>query len=288
MKALVTGATGFAGTWLCRYLRHANHQVVGWARNTPAHPVPGVHYESVNVQEESMVRERMTAYRPNTVFHLAAMAHLGDCEKSPKAAFHTNVLGTQHVLSAMPREARAVFASTCHVYGAPTELPVTESHPLNPYGVYATTKQQAEHIATGSDKDVVVVRAFHHTGPGQQTHFALADWANQIRIGTTTIQVGNIDVARDYSDVRDVVAGYMLAAEAGEGGQVYNLCSGVSQPMREILTEMIGTRPIEVLRQPDRYRPNDILDFCGDPTKIQALGWIRKFTLSETLQSLLG
>ena len=283
MKTIVTGANGFAGTWLCKMLIERGQTVEGWVRSQPNDPVGGVDYRAVDVRYRSQVEAGMRLSQPDVVYHLAAITNLRECEEDPDVAVQTNVVGTKHVFSLMPDDATGVLASTCHVYGKPKKLPISEDHPLAPMGVYAESKQNAEIEALALGKRVVVARSFHHTGPGQAEQYALADWSAQVRRGARTVRVGDLSLRRDYSDVRDIVAGYILLGTAGIPGETYNLCSGESFTLQEMFDWIrIGTDSVPVVDE-SRMRSGDVYDFRGNPKKAERLGWVRQWPLEQTL-----
>ena len=144
MNTVVTGANGFAGRWLCRLLIEHGAVVDGWVRREPSEPIAGVRYRLVDIRHREQVGDAMSLSRPDAVYHLAAITNLRECEDNPTVAEQTNVAGTFNVFSVMPDEAKGLFASTCHVYGKPQELPIAEGHPVTPAGVYARTKRKAE------------------------------------------------------------------------------------------------------------------------------------------------
>jgi GDP-4-dehydro-6-deoxy-D-mannose reductase len=279
----VTGADGFAGRWLCRHLLDRNVTVFGWVRRPPSEPIQGVDYRVVDVRNRLECRDGMRMDQPYQVFHLAAMTHLGDCEEEPVAAHNTNVNGTKNIFLSMPKFAIGILSSTCHVYGIPESLPITEQHSTAATGVYARTKLDAELEALRTGRPVVIARAFHHTGPGQSVRYAIADWCQQIRSGAPTLEVGNIEVRRDYTDVRDVVNGYQVLADRGEAGQVYNLCSGEANPMSMFIQWAANGRSVATHTAPSRLRSSDVVEFRGDPSKAEALGWTRTHHLRDTM-----
>jgi GDP-4-dehydro-6-deoxy-D-mannose reductase len=224
--------------------------------------------------------------RPDVVFHLAAMTHVADCTSDPAGARATNIQGTINVVDCMPKTARAVVASTCHVYGRPTAGVITEQHPTSPLGVYAQTKLAAETAVLERGREVVVARAFHHTGPGQSTRYVMADWAQQLRTGQETITVGDLALRRDFTDVRDIVRGYIVLMTNGTPNEVYNLCSGSAPSLGEMLGWLIGHRNIQARAQLDRFRNDDVEEFRGDPSKAEAIGWTRQIDIKETLRMM--
>lgn len=286
MIALVTGATGFAGTWLCRLLVRRGVNVVGWARNAPSTPVGGVTYRAVDIRERATVKAAMGECRPAVVFHLAALANPRVCEERPGEAMAINVRGTENVFTSMPDGARGLHVSTCHVYGQTPPVPVRPDTPLAPEGVYAETKALADRWVATARLPVAIARAFHHTGPGQSEAFALADWCGQLRRGAERLVTGNLDVRRDYCDVRDIVNGYRILAMRGESARAYHLCSGRSETMRTYLSWAAGERRVRATIDPSRIRFRDVQDFRGDPAAAEALGWRRTHSLEQTLASM--
>lgn len=284
MRVVVTGGDGFAGRWLCRLLADDGAHVVAWVRRKPAAPLPGVQYRVQDIRDAPGCSQGMREDAPDQVFHLAAITHLGQAEEDPKAAHVTNVDGTHNVMAATPRGATAVFASTCHVYGPPSSLPIDESHPCAPGGTYAQTKLLAEEAATESCSRAVIARAFHHTGPGQSTQYALSDWAQKVAAGQV-VWTGDLSLRRDYSDVRDICAGYRLLAEAGTPHEIYNLCSGAAPALETLLMGMGDC--VQATVDPSRLRSGDIREFRGDPSKAEALGWRRSISTQQMLADLV-
>ena len=288
MKAVVTGAGGFAGKWLCRHLLAEGWTVTGWIRRRCPKPVPGVRYRMVDIRDSAGVARAMQEDAPDEVFHLAAVTHVASCEEDPDHARATNVAGTVNVFSAMPATARGVFASTCHVYGRPESSPIPEDHARNGESVYAMTKLEAEKAVKELGRHVVIARAFHHTGPGQSTQYVLADWAAQIRRGARTLHVGDASVERDFTDVRDVVTGYAFLAREGAAGEAYNLCAGQAWPLSYFLGCLAEGRSVTIEVDPQRLRHRDVPRFCGDPTRAATLGWKPTRRIEETLAELLA
>ena len=228
----------------------------------------------------------MKECRPSIVYHLAAIADPRVCENNPEEATAVNVGGTKNVFSSMPKGARGLHVSTCHVYGGAPPVPILANTSLNPTGVYAETKAVADQWVEQSMLPVSIARAFHHTGPGQSEAFALADWCAQIRRGSAEVSTGNLSVKRDYCDVRDIVRGYTVLATRGDAGHSYHLCSGRAEPMRTFLSWAIGSRRVRVVSDAERIRSGDAIEFRGDPTAAENLGWRRTRSLQQTLSEM--
>lgn len=290
-RVVVTGAGGFAGTWLCRQLVAQGAEVVGWVRQPPRHPVAQVKYRILGITHSIDCIRALEEDRPDQLYHLAALTHLGEAEADPERAWQVNVVGTRNVLEPLPPGCRVVLASTCHVYGPPRQAPVDEDHPLQPQGVYACTKAEAERVALAVHPNTVLARAFHHTGPGQSPRFALADWAAQLEAARPgepppPLRVGDLDRVLDYSDVRDVVRGYTLLAERAAPGAVVNLCSGEGRSLRALLALLLGDTPAPVVVDPARVRPGGWAPLVGDPRRAQALGFWPAIPILQTLRDL--
>jgi GDP-4-dehydro-6-deoxy-D-mannose reductase len=236
------------------------------------------------------------------IFHLAAITFVPESEQSPAGTFACNTLGTINLIQeilATQRQARLIFISTSEVYGPPLDLPVTEDHPLNPMNPYAISKAAADeycgwaHRALGLD--VVRLRPFNHIGPGQSDRFVVSSLARQfarIQAGKQPpeLAVGNLDVARDFSDVTDIVRGYEAAAIAGASGQVYNICSGCATSIQDIVIHLqrISGMDVRIVQSPDRTRPLDIPEIRGSYSRLKSqVCWSPEITLDKTIENVL-
>lgn len=291
MKALVTGATGFVGHWLCDHLREQGDDVVGTG-------------EDVDVTDTDAVRKSVDEVRPDAIYHLAARTHVGTSWSQPQATFTVNAIGTMNVVDAA-REAtpvpRVLVVSSAEVYGAvrPDELPLTEESPLRPVSPYAASKVAAEFVALqsflASDVPVVRARSFNHIGPGQREDFAVARFAHRIvdaqRTGSRELRMGSPEPRRDFTDVRDVVRAYRQLVERGQPGEVYNVCSGRAVAIGDVarrLIELAGA-DLEIVVDPDLVRPVDVPVLLGDASRVRAaVGWEPAIELDDTLRDVLA
>ena len=293
MRVLVTGAGGFVGGWLTKELRAAGHEVIG----------PTV--EELDVTDPEGVRSALERWRPDAVAHLAAVSFGPDAEEDPRSALRTTVGGTANVMEAARQSARppsVLVTGSSEVYGRPSprSLPLSETAQLGAASCYSLTKLAQESVALAHaaryDLVVVATRSFNHAGPGQRSRFvvpALAERIRDVRRGDADeVRVGNLDVRRDFTDVRDVVRAYrsllelMAAGGLGRGGRVFNVCSGVSTSVREILDRfaaLAGIRPT-VRVDPALVRANDATEIRGDAAALHAAtGWKPLIALEETL-----
>jgi GDP-4-dehydro-6-deoxy-D-mannose reductase len=291
MRALITGANGFVGRWLRAHLGENGDEVTGV-------DLP------VDVTDAEALRREFRNARPEAIYHLAARTHVGDSWHEPLEVYRVNVLGTAAVLSAA-REAEIdpaiVVVSSAEVYGivTPNELPLTESAPVRPATPYAASKLAAEAVALqafrGFNQRVMVVRPFNHVGPGQAPIFAVPALASRLveaaRSGATSISVGTLTTARDFTDVRDVVAAYRLLVERGEPGGVYNVSSGRSVAIATIakmLVEIVGA-DVTLTIDPSLVRPVDIPVLRGDASALEAAtGWAPTISLRQTLADVVA
>ncbi|MDX2166364.1 MAG: GDP-mannose 4,6-dehydratase [Deltaproteobacteria bacterium] len=304
MRALITGIDGFAGRHLAALLAARGHAVHGLARRAVASPA-GATVHPADVTDADAVARAVAAAAPERCFHLAGIASVPAAIADPSLALRVNALGTQHLLAAVARHApaaRVIVIGSGDAYGAvpAAALPVREAQPLQPRSPYGASKAAAEIIAgqweRGGGLDVVCVRAFNHTGPGQRAGFVCADFARQlvaIAAGTLPprVAVGDLSPVRDFSDVRDVVAAYVAIAERGARGAVYNVCSGVGRSVREVLDALIGLVgvPVEVTVDTTRLRPADVPALVGDASALHAAtGWAPRIAWEQTLADLIA
>ena len=222
----------------------------------------------------------------------------------PSTVIDNNVRSTLNLLEALRMEmpeARILVVGSAEEYGPPRWLPVDESHPLSPRNPYAASKAMievmAEFYVEMHGLSVVRTRAFNHVGPGQSDEFVVSAFARQIAEaeaaqpdgGHFVISTGNLEVRRDFSDVRDVVRAYLLALEHGEAG-VLNVCSGRATPVSDILSGLAAHSPLELERRtdPSRLRNNEVMEIRGSHERLTELtGWQPEIDLSDTLRDTL-
>ena len=312
MRTLITGAGGFAGQHLIRDLLRTGDDVFG-GTISGARPESGtlsdaetaaVHWIPLDVTSGPSVRSALEAARPARIFHLAAQSSVGASFADPVTTWEVNATGTARLLYAAQAiigpPVRVLVISSGEAYGIvpASEQPIKETQPLRPANPYAASKAAAEmvalQVASTGPVEVVVARSFTHTGPGQDSRFALAGFAEQLEMmrqgrADPVLHVGNLSPRRDYLDVRDAVRAYQRLAEVGENGAVYNVSSGTAHALDELVQELValsgtGAR-VEV--DPERFRPVDIPLLCGDSGRLRALGWSPEIPLGQTLSDLL-
>ena len=248
MKVLVTGSTGFVGRWMVDELVAAGHVLAGGSG------------DRVEITDEAAVRALVQAVHPDGVIHLAGVSYGPDATRDPEAADRVNAGGTAVLIGAVAELARpipVVVAGSSDVYGAPDpgDLPLTEAAPARPTSAYGRSKLGQEEAAlaaaTAGPATVAVTRSFNHTGPGQRAEFVAPALARRVLAARDAnqreIPVGNLDVRRDFGDVRDVVRAYRLLLEglaAGSipSGAVVNVATGSSTSIREMLGSSRSSR----------------------------------------------
>jgi GDP-4-dehydro-6-deoxy-D-mannose reductase len=310
-RVMVTGATGFVGGHLLGFLlKHTDACVYASKRRRSDMSLPEqtgrVRWVEMDVTDAHDVSSTLRSIRPTHLFHLAAQSFVPTSWKSPTETFRINAIGTLNVLEAVKSlelDTRIHVAGSSEEYGyvRPVELPITEENPVRPLSPYAVSKVSADlsgqqyHRSYGLH--VVVTRAFNHTGPGRGEVFVESNFSKQIAaielgIQEAAISVGNLEAARDFSDVRDIVRAYWLALERGRPGEVYNICSSRALTIQELLDSLLGlstARDIEVTPDPERMRPSDVPVLLGDCSKFQReTGWKPEISAERTWRDLLN
>jgi GDP-4-dehydro-6-deoxy-D-mannose reductase len=276
MKAFVTGASGFVGRYLTAALRDAGWRVITSARHGPA-DIPG-----------DLLRAPLRGVSADVVFHLAGFSNPRQSLGDPAHSYADNAAVTARLLRDV-RAGRTVVASTCQVY-ARNSSASSESAPLAPRNPYAASKLCAEALALASGKDVVVLRPYNHTGPGQSDAFVCPHIARQIAraeagLGPAFVEVGALEPRRDFFDVRDMVRAYRLAAERAKPGEVYNVASGHAVSIGDVLRTLRAEARVR-LRVKARRGDADVTS--GDYSKFRAAtGWRPEIPLRQTLLDLL-
>ena len=249
--------------------------------------------------------EAVRACRPNAAIHLAGKAFVPDSFSNPRATFDANFTGTLNLLEALAEsgfQGRFLYIGSGDVYGLVEEhtLPIRETQPLRPRNPYAVSKVAAEALCyqwsqTGPF-EVVMARPFNHIGPGQSERFAISDFAKQIaeiKLGRRPpkLAAGDIDVTRDFTDVRDVVRAYLLLLDKGRGGEAYNVCSGIEHRLRDLIDQLVdvaGVR-IQITADPKRLRRAEQQRICGSHAKLhEATGWQPKIGIHQSVYDILG
>lgn len=242
---------------------------------------------------------------PDAVIHLAGQTFVPAAFKDPAHTLQVNLLGTLNLLQALKRAGFSgtfLFVSSGDVYGQVAEaaLPISETLAPKPRNPYAVSKVAAELLCQqwgyAEGWRMLIARPFNHIGPGQAASFVVPSMAQQL-VGAgsgaqrLTLEVGDIDVTRDFLDVRDVISAYFALLEHGRSGEIYNVCSGVERTVRELILQMARLTgvSVELVQDPSRLRPADQRRVVGSAEKLQKdTGWKPDISITETLQSVLS
>jgi GDP-4-dehydro-6-deoxy-D-mannose reductase len=313
MRVLVTGISGFVGGHLAEHLINSGDLVVGLSTAGQWPPALEPLGRSVRIERcdlteipESDLADLLARKQPEVIYHLAAQANPQASVSDPRGTWASNLGGTLNLLEALkastvPARVVLVGSGVCYGNPAPEHLPVTESCPLRPNNPYAASKAAADLLGIqhflSYGTDVVIARPFNHAGPRQSPNYVLSALARQVaevEAGKVPrVEVGNLDVVRDFTDVRDVVCGYRLLAERGTAGEVYNLGTGRGTKIADALTRLVALAntgvAVDVHVDPTRLRPVDQPLLVADPSKLQAAtGWAPRVSTDQTLADMLN
>ena len=289
-RILLTGATGFVGKHVLASPKFAGADFVTT--------------QGVDIRDRSSLEARVAAAKPDYVLHLAAQSFVPRSFQNPAETIEINVLGTLNLLQALDKvgfSGRLLYVSSGDVYGAVSdqELPIGEAHIPAPRNPYAVSKVSAEQLCLqwqrSSGMDVLIARPFNHVGPGQDPAFVIPALASQVitiakGLMPAVISAGDIDVTRDFTDVRDVVSGYSSILTSGVSGSIYLLCSGVERSVREVLEQLLMMRGIDakVVQDPSKFRRAEQRRMVADNELVtRDTGWLPRIDWEVTLQDIL-
>jgi GDP-4-dehydro-6-deoxy-D-mannose reductase len=303
-RALVTGCNGFVGRLLMARLRVGGFGVRGADRAETCEELAAGAYHAGDLRDASFVARVIESGPVDCIVHLAAQSSVRRSFDEPAATLSDGTLPALNILNHLrvtKGRARVLLVGSADEYGvvAADHMPIAETAPANPASPYALAKSIQNQFGVMFRAlygvDTVMTRSFNHTGPGQRPDFVLADFARQvaeIRRGRRepVIDVGDLEVRRDFLDVRDVCDAYVVLLKKGRSGETYNVCSGKSYRIRELLDRMCALAGVKVKIHVDesRLRPVDMPELRGDATKIRDhTGWSAKLDIDETLRAML-
>jgi nucleoside-diphosphate-sugar epimerase len=287
-RALITGLRGFTGYYLQQQLAQAGYEVFGTV--LPGEP-GGERLFAVDLLDQAAVADMVAAVRPDVVAHLAGIAFVGHGDAGQ--IYQVNVVGTRNLLAGLAacahRPSAVLLASSANIYGNADVAVIDESVAPAPANDYAVSKLAMEYMARlWMDKlPIVIARPFNYTGPGQSESFLIPKIVAHFRRGAREIELGNLAIARDFSDVRTVAACYRGLLAAAPAGQAINVCSGRSHTLGsliDMMEEIAGYR-IEVRVNPAFVRANDVLTLMGSNARLaETIGAIDQVPLADTLR----
>jgi GDP-4-dehydro-6-deoxy-D-mannose reductase len=310
-RVLITGITGFAGSHLADYVlaEHPGVEVFGtyrWRsrRENIAHLGGRIRLLESDLGDVTALRSALERSRPDAIFHLAAQSFVPTSWNAPAETFHVNATGQVNLFEAIRSlglDPVVQLACSSEEYGLvhKDETPIREENPLRPLSPYAVSKVAQDYLGYQYFRSyglrAVRTRGFNHEGPRRGEVFVMSNFARQIAAieageQEPVIRVGNLDSVRDFTDVRDMVRAYWLAATKGEPGEVYNIASGRGITIREMLDRLLAMSKVEVRVETDpaRLRPSDVEVLLGDASKFRAAtGWEPRIPLEQTLADTL-
>lgn len=276
-RVLVTGASGFTGRYMINELKMQGCEVIGMGGSEHYTPswasslLPADRYCHADLRDQGGLRAVFKETSPDIVIHLAALAFVG--HGSPDDFYSVNLIGTRHLLEALAQEGtslgRVLIASSANVYGNSSAGRLNEDVPPQPANDYAISKLAMEHvIRLWQDRlPVTVVRPFNYTGRGQDENFLIPKIVSHFTNGKRRIELGNLDVSRDFGDVRAVVSAYRLLLQPDDAlGRTINVCSGTAYSLQEVIdlcSEITG-HSLDVEVNPAFVRANEVKTLCGD------------------------
>ncbi len=301
-RILVTGCSGFLASHLLkRLLREPGTKVFG-ITEVPGFTYPEVEVFQVDIRRREDIAQMLEIIRPDVTIHLAAVANVGFAWKNPELTYDVNFMGSSNLLEALQASApdsRLLLMSSAEVYQTGGGEAIREENPIQCQNPYALSKMAMEMLGDlyfrAFAMKVFKIRAFNFTGPGQDRKFVAADFASQIAAiergeRPPVIRVGNLEAVRDFSDVRDIARYVQVIGARGEGGEVFNVCSGKTYSIRHILDVLLARArvPIRVEVDTDKFRPLDNPVMRGNPALVRRrFGLAPEYAIEQTLLDLL-
>lgn len=291
-RVLVTGSEGFTGRYVCAELERDGWEV--WGAGSQLQP-ENPRYLHIDLLQPETLSAIVEVVRPEVVIHLAASAFVA--EGDPTIFYRVNLIGTRNLLEVLSTAKTCptctILASSANVYGNASNEVIGEYEPLQPTNDYAVSKLAMEYLARiYMDRlGIVITRPFNYTGIGQSERFLIPKIVAHFRAKAPVIELGNLDVAREFCDVRDIAGYYRQLAQSQPRGETVNLCSGHTHTLTDVLnmaSDITGHR-LDVRVNPDFIRQNEVKRLCGDNSKLKKiLSASVAYELSDTLLWMLA
>ena len=286
-RALVTGLAGFTGRYMARELEALGYEVVGLDQRHASRP--GEHL--VDLRNGPRLAEIVAAIQPSVVVHLAAIAFVAHGDVSD--LYTSNIVGSRNLLAALaacktPAQ-KVLLASSANVYGNAAMPTLDEDCAVQPENDYAVSKYAMELLARHwrDTLPIVIARPFNYTGVGQSPDFLLPKLVSHFARRLPRVELGNIDVYRDFNDVRMVASAYARLLERGVPGEAYNVCSGQAYSIKDVLAMLaeLAGYSIEVDVNPAFVRANEVRRLVGSNRKLASvIGELKLIPLADTLR----
>lgn len=299
-KVLIFGAGGFVGGYLAREFRTHGYTVIGSDQSTRGMLPAEVDFYPANLLQAEDIATLVETLAPDIIVNLAAISSVGASWGIPQTTVEVNVVGALNILEAARRaekKPRILFVGSSEEYVI-TEQPISEETALNasnPYGISKVTQENFAALYRAQyGLKVYCVRPFNHTGVGQRDSFVLPSFCKQVaeieKSGQPgTIKVGNLNIERDFSHVKDIVRAYRMILESEDCTAMYNVGSGTAYNLKELLEYVtkLSHQPISIEVDPARFRPSDQPRICCDHRRItEKLGWTPEYSVYDALQEM--
>jgi GDP-4-dehydro-6-deoxy-D-mannose reductase len=302
-RVLITGCSGFLASFLARELQKlGGHKIYGITDIEACGLNDTAKVYHCDIRNQEALFQIFADIKPDVIYHLAAISNVGFSWRNQALTYEVNVIGSTHLMEAVATcspDARLILMGSAEVYGANHSRKIKENSPVairNPYSLSKMAMEMVADLYINSKKlDVIKVRSFNFTGPGQDRKFVASDFASQIAaiekgLEKPVIRVGNLSAVRDFSDVRDIARYLVHIANSGETAEIYNLCSGKSYVIKEILDILLklARRDIKVEVDQQKFRPVDIPILAGDNSLLKKkFGLLPQYKIKDTLADLL-
>lgn len=312
-KYLITGFSGFVGYHFINHLNEVAKERIEILGLDIVEPNDfalwdfrnlDINFQAINMLDNETLYKVISEFKPTHILHLAALSSVGLSWQDPAGCFTNNTTIFLNIVEVIRKEGiqcklLCIGSSEEYGYVLSENIPIKENLRINPSSPYAVTKVAQEGMSKCYvDKfgmNITLTRSFNHIGPRQRDTFVVASFCKQVAQAhlngqkELTMITGNLDVIRDFLDVRDVVAAYYLILNKGKSGELYNVCSGKGYPLKEliyILSEVSGIK-ITTSVNPDFIRPNDMPIIVGDNSKLKEdTGWSQKYEIKESLTDI--